>query len=257
MHHFTYKTTHPNGKYYVGRHSTTNLNDGYVGSGSWIREIKDKTVLTVEILNYFETFEDLLVAEEKLINDHINQPNNMNWNKSPVGFSTGDLNPSCRPNAKEYLGSNYSDYQRKRMVEFNQRSETREKRSQKCKEQFYLDTHNFQDPEFKERDRKRKSIQAKTNNPMFKEEQKERHRKVLQRQLEEGTHNFQNPEIRKKVTEINRRRWTGDGNPMKNPEVAKKLKKPKPKVTCPHCNKTGGKPVMTRYHFDNCKHITV
>lgn len=23
-------------------------------------------------------------------------------------------------------------------------------------------------------------------------------------------------------------------------------------VTCPHCNKSGGKPGMTRYHFDNC-----
>lgn len=26
-------------------------------------------------------------------------------------------------------------------------------------------------------------------------------------------------------------------------------------VTCPHCNKSGGKPVMTRYHFENCKEI--
>jgi hypothetical protein len=31
-----------------------------------------------------------------------------------------------------------------------------------------------------------------------------------------------------------------------------KLKKPKQQVICPHCNKSGGKPVMTRYHFDNC-----
>lgn len=30
-------------------------------------------------------------------------------------------------------------------------------------------------------------------------------------------------------------------------------KTPKQKVTCPICNKTGGKPVMVRYHFDNCK----
>lgn len=27
----------------------------------------------------------------------------------------------------------------------------------------------------------------------------------------------------------------------------------KPKVICPHCLKEGGKPVMMRYHFDNCK----
>lgn len=29
--------------------------------------------------------------------------------------------------------------------------------------------------------------------------------------------------------------------------------KPKEKVTCPHCGKTGGKNVMVRWHFDNCK----
>lgn len=28
---------------------------------------------------------------------------------------------------------------------------------------------------------------------------------------------------------------------------------PKQKVTCPICNKTGGKPAMMRYHFENCK----
>ena len=27
----------------------------------------------------------------------------------------------------------------------------------------------------------------------------------------------------------------------------------KEQVICPHCNKKGGKPTMTRWHFDNCK----
>lgn len=39
-------------------------------------------------------------------------------------------------------------------------------------------------------------------------------------------------------------------------EQLDKMRKPKPKVTCPHCEKTGGKPVMMRYHFDNCKSKT-
>jgi hypothetical protein len=42
-------------------------------------------------------------------------------------------------------------------------------------------------------------------------------------------------------------------NPMKNPDFAKQYKKPKERVTCPHCNKIGGKPVMMRYHFEKCK----
>lgn len=28
---------------------------------------------------------------------------------------------------------------------------------------------------------------------------------------------------------------------------------PKPKLTCPHCGKIGGKPQMIQYHFDKCK----
>jgi hypothetical protein len=28
---------------------------------------------------------------------------------------------------------------------------------------------------------------------------------------------------------------------------------PKPKITCPHCNKTGGYSGMKQWHFDNCK----
>jgi hypothetical protein len=39
--------------------------------------------------------------------------------------------------------------------------------------------------------------------------------------------------------------------------VKRKLKMsgiPKVEVKCPHCGKVGGKPVMMRYHFDQCKH---
>ena len=32
-----------------------------------------------------------------------------------------------------------------------------------------------------------------------------------------------------------------------------KLKTPKPKVECPHCNKIGGLPQMKQYHFEKCK----
>lgn len=32
-----------------------------------------------------------------------------------------------------------------------------------------------------------------------------------------------------------------------------RMKKPKSKVECPHCKKIGGKPIMKRFHFENCK----
>ena len=36
-------------------------------------------------------------------------------------------------------------------------------------------------------------------------------------------------------------------------ETKRKLSKPQIKITCPHCNKTGGISAMKQSHFDNCK----
>lgn len=35
------------------------------------------------------------------------------------------------------------------------------------------------------------------------------------------------------------------------------MRKPKEIVKCPHCEKLGGQNLMTRYHFNNCKHIMI
>ncbi len=41
--HFIYRTTHiPTGQFYVGMHSTNNMDDGYIGSGTWIQRSMKK-----------------------------------------------------------------------------------------------------------------------------------------------------------------------------------------------------------------------
>lgn len=77
-------------------------------------------------------------------------------------------------------------------------------------------------------------------------------------------------ETKQKWSEDPRRKHTGTKNGMYNTpcyykmnndekaqwrgNISKATKgKPKPTVTCPHCGKSGGKPSMTRFHFDNCK----
>lgn len=60
------------------------------------------------------------------------------------------------------------------------------------------------------------------------------------KKIEEGTHHFQtrNPS---KINIINGTHHFLNNHPNKI------------QVTCPHCNRTGGKTNMNRYHFDNCK----
>jgi hypothetical protein len=93
MHHFTYKTTHISGKYYVGRHSTKNIDDGYLGSGRWVTSIKDKTNLNREIIEFYNDIEELIENETSLIEENISNPLCMNWNDRGVGWSS-KFNPS-------------------------------------------------------------------------------------------------------------------------------------------------------------------
>ena len=70
--HFIYKTTNLlNGKYYLGMHSTSNLDDGYMGSGKRLRYSINKHGIDnhkVEILEFFETRELLVKREEEIVN---------------------------------------------------------------------------------------------------------------------------------------------------------------------------------------------
>lgn len=71
--HYTYKVTnHVNDRYYLGMHSTNNLDDGYMGSGHRLRyEIKKygKSNFSIEILNYYDTRDELINAERELISE--------------------------------------------------------------------------------------------------------------------------------------------------------------------------------------------
>lgn len=73
--HFLYKTTNlKNGTYYLGMHSTSKLDDGYLGSGKRLRRSirkYGKENFKIEILEFFESREDLSDAEKKLITEDI------------------------------------------------------------------------------------------------------------------------------------------------------------------------------------------
>lgn len=87
MLHFIYKIYSPSGFYYYGRHSTKNINDGYLGSGKWVRSIKDKSKLKREIVLICENIQELMKKEEEYIGKYINDPFCMNFNEKSIGFS--------------------------------------------------------------------------------------------------------------------------------------------------------------------------
>jgi hypothetical protein len=97
-------------------------------------------------------------------------------------------------------------------------------------------------------------------------------KEVQARRLQEGTHNFQGKQgslnavqRNKKLVELGKHPWAGEKGSEHNSKVAKERVKSgthnfqlqtNPNltiVTCPHCNKTGSRPAMLRWHFDNCK----
>lgn len=81
--HFIYKTTNlMTNKYYVGMHSTSNLKDGYLGSGKRLRYSIRKygeSNFKLEILEFFSTREELVERERELVDENlIKDPNCLN-----------------------------------------------------------------------------------------------------------------------------------------------------------------------------------
>jgi Tfp pilus assembly major pilin PilA len=75
MYYFIYKTTNIlDGSYYIGCHQTSNLNDGYLGSGKHLtRAIKKygKSNFRLEILNYASSKEEMFKLEKELVTEEV------------------------------------------------------------------------------------------------------------------------------------------------------------------------------------------
>lgn len=92
MNHYVYKTIlEGSDKYYIGRRSSKKdpILDNYLGSGKWVKSIKEKSRLSKVILEVFDTFDDLLIGEENWIAEHFDDPNNMNVACSSMGAGAG------------------------------------------------------------------------------------------------------------------------------------------------------------------------
>lgn len=75
MYHFVYKTTNiTNGKYYYGVHSTSDINDGYLGSGHALRRAIEKygpSNFVREIIALVDDRDEALQIEKEIVNGQI------------------------------------------------------------------------------------------------------------------------------------------------------------------------------------------
>lgn len=75
--------------------------------------------------------------------------------------------------------------------------------------------------------------------------------------LLQGKHNFQGEAGSKHSTNLNLRLLAEGRHPSQSPEARAKMKLPKQKVTCPHCNKQMAPHLLSRFHGDKCKSLSM
>jgi len=83
-----YKITNKvNGKIYIGKHQTKDLDDGYMGSGKWLKYAIQKYGIesfTKEILHVFDNEQDMNAKEKELVTEEFVKENT-NYNLCPGG----------------------------------------------------------------------------------------------------------------------------------------------------------------------------
>ena len=88
--HYTYITYHPKtGEWYGGKHTTSLLDDGYLGSGKWIATHPAPHELVIEIIAFFATEAEAYAAETAMITFHVidNDPLCRNRHEGGVGWT--------------------------------------------------------------------------------------------------------------------------------------------------------------------------
>ena len=217
-----YKTTNIiNGKYYIGIHTTDDLNDGYLGSGWLFKKALakyGKESFIREILETFDNREDALLAEMNYV--ITNQDDKDSYN-----LRTGGLGGAIHAESTKKLLSEISK-------KHFSTEESKKKHSNIMREYY---SKNPQSVETKEK-RRLKCIGQKRS-----DETKQKQSAALKKHFNE---NIVSEETKRKQSESAKNRktqaWTGKKRPTK---------------VCPHCGKEGADFLMTRWHFDNCKHV--
>lgn len=255
-------TNNINGKKYIGAHQTSNLNDGYLGSGVGIkRAIKKygKDNFTKEILHHCKSVEEMYIIETTLVSDEIvNDPNYYNMNVGGKGGfhyinSIPRENPMHDPCNVEKLRNSLLETRNKNRDYYDDIS---------CKNLKLATKSNIGRKHSDETINKRvESIREyyKDNDHVLKgTTMDESHKENIKKSWTEERRNQQADRMRERVANgLDMGQYTR-GKKLSN-ETKEKMSvaaknRVKRIVVCPHCNKEGGERGMKVWHFDHCKH---
>lgn len=225
MIHFIYKTTSKSGKYYIGRHSTKKLNDGYLGSGKWIRSIKDKTILNREILEFCDE-NNIKEKEREYLKEHVGKENCMNFNLSSIGFSVGDLNP-----AKSY------EERLKRSIRFS--GENNPAKRPEIKKKMSESQKGKTRPKWIMSEQGRKNVSEGRKGIKYSDEGKKLLSESRKKRYAEG---------KTKMPD-----FTGKTHTEEYKNKMKEYYHSRPKKYCEYCNNEYHPSVFGRWHGKNCK----
>ena len=168
--HYLYQITNiVNGKIYIGIHSTTNLEDGYEGSGTLLGRAISKYGLNnfeKEILSFYNNRMEVAKAEFEIVNEEfVNDPNTYNIT---IGGEIQDrwkddsyieyISEVCRESAKKQWAN---PEMREKMINSLNTEEVKRKQSEKSKENWQRQDYQeliskrrkekWDDPDFRER----------------------------------------------------------------------------------------------------------
>lgn len=241
IYYFVYETTNlVNGKKYRGYHKTSNIDDGYLGSGTaFLRAVKKYGKENFEriILEFCNSFEEVLLKEKELIDS--NWANDRtNYNLKTGGQSAGSLSDESKKKISDTLKEKYKNGE----ITTKCSDETKLKISIKAKGRI-----------ISEEQKEKISNSLQGNTPWNKG------KKEVQVPWNKGKKGLQvawNKGLKQPITEERREKLKGIepwNKGKKGSQVAWNKDKEMKKIECPFCGKLTDVANGKRWHFDNCK----
>jgi len=221
--HYIYKTTNLlSGKYYWGMHSTSNLNDGYMGSGKRLTysiRKHGRTNHKVEIIEFLNSREELGKRESEIINlNEIAKEDCMNLRVGGLGGERSEYKPPWNKGHKSVTKLNLSPEQREKRSEYQNKIWEGRKHSNESKEKM-RESHLGQIPWMKNKTHSEETKQKISNtkkergiNPSFgmkgKTHSEETKKKMKESRKGEGNSFYgrkHSPETLRKIQETRKK----------------------------------------------------